>query len=205
MAPDAQVVVLVFAKAPIPGKVKTRLMPSLDAKQACDVHVALLERTLAVACRAFSPARVQLWAGLEPTHPTLEALAACHGIARHAQSSGDLGRRMHAALCAQQGPALLIGSDCPVLTPILLARCARALVDHDLVLLPAEDGGYALIGGVRPHCGVFEAIEWGGRDVTAQTLERARALGLHVACPETVWDIDTPRDLERWRNLDDST
>lgn len=196
---------LIFAKAPIPGKVKTRLMPSLDAEQARDVHVALLERTLEIACRAFPATHVQLWAGLEPTHPTLVGLAAQHGIALHAQPEGDLGRRMHTALAAQSGPALLIGSDCPVLTPMLLERCAQALDDHDLVLLPAEDGGYGLIGGHRLPQRLFVDIPWGGSEVAARTLARATGLGLRVACPDTVWDVDTPHDLERWRALDATT
>ncbi|WIX32609.1 TIGR04282 family arsenosugar biosynthesis glycosyltransferase [Salinicola sp. JS01] len=205
MSSDAEVTLLVFAKAPIPGKVKTRLMPSLDAEQACDVHVELLKRTLEVSCQVFPAARVQLWAGLAPRHPLLEALAARHGIALHAQPSGDLGQRMHTALSAQRGPALLIGSDCPVLTPALLARCVGALNAYDLVMLPAEDGGYALIGGHRLSARLFEDMAWGNSEVGAQTLARARELGLRVVCPGTVWDIDTPRDLARWRNRGDST
>ncbi|WP_280542663.1 TIGR04282 family arsenosugar biosynthesis glycosyltransferase [Chromohalobacter sp. 11-W] len=205
MISGTEITLLVFAKAPIPGKVKTRLMPALDAEQARDVHVALLERTLEVARQTFPAARIQLWAGLEPTHPLLEALAARHSIALHAQPSGDLGQRMHTALSAQRGPALLIGSDCPVLTTALLDRCAQALIDHDLVMLTAEDGGYALIGGHRLPAEMFTDMAWGGSEVAAQTLARARELGLRVACPGTVWDVDTPRDLERWRMLDAAT
>lgn len=199
------VTLLVFVKAPIPGSVKTRLMPSLDADQARDVHVALLERTLAVAVQAFPAHRIQLWTALQNDHPTLMKLAECHDIVRHPQHGDDLGQRMYHAWASQTGPALVIGSDCPVLSATLLRRCVRALDDHDLVLLPAEDGGYALIGGKRPHRSLFEAIEWGSGGVTEQTLERARALALRVACPDTVWDVDTPRDFERWRSLDAST
>ncbi len=201
LAPCPAVTLLVFAKAPIAGSVKPRLMPSLDADQARDVHVALLERTLAVAVEVFPAQRIQLWTALQNDHPTLKKLAARHAIVRHPQRGADLGQRMYHAWASQTGPALVIGSDCPVLSATLLRRCVRALDDHDLVLLPAEDGGYALIGGKRSHRGLFEAIAWGTGDVTAQTLERARALALRVACPATVWDVDTPRDLERWRAI----
>tara|TARA_A100001518_G_C1226396_1_gene75961 strand:+ start:429 stop:1061 length:633 start_codon:yes stop_codon:yes gene_type:complete len=203
--PLSDITLLVFAKAPIPGKVKTRLMPALDAEQACSVHVALLEQTLEVACRAFPATRVQLWGGLEPHHPVLKTLAAHHGIECHAQRAGDLGQRMHAALAAQRGPAILIGSDCPVLTPTMLKRCSEALYDHDLVMLPAEDGGYALIGGHRLSRRLFTGMVWGRSDVATQTLLRAKELALRVACSDTVWDVDMPQDLERWRALHAST
>ncbi len=83
--------------------------------------------------------------------------------------------------------------------------CVRALNAHDLVMLPAEDGGYALIGGHRLPARLFTDMAWGGSEVAAQTHARARELGLRVACPGTVWDLDTPRDLERWRMLDAAT
>ena len=73
------------------------------------------------------------------------------------------------------------------------------------VELPAEDGGYALIGGHRLPARLFTDMAWGGSEVAAQTHARARELGLRVACPGTVWDLDTPRDLERWRMLDAAT
>ncbi len=158
-----------------------------------------MRHTLAVATAALPTARITLWTALEHDHPLFVELAARHGIARRAQPEGDLGERMRQALTP--GPALVIGSDCPVLTPALLQRCGEALATHDAVCLPAEDGGYALLGLHQAHKSLFTDIAWGGETVMARTRERLAALGWRLACPATVWDLDRPEDLARWRRL----
>ena len=100
------------------------------------------------------------------------------------------------------GPGLLVGSDCPVLTPALLGQCHAALQTTEAVCLPAEDGGYALIGVRESHPGLFRGIDWGTARVMAQTRQRARALGWRLACPAEVWDVDRPEDLGRLAALD---
>ncbi|NAW13100.1 DUF2064 domain-containing protein [Halomonas sp. D1-1] len=187
----------IMAKAPIPGSVKTRLMPGCGAEEAARIHADLLRHTLAVACAALPAKRITLWTALEHEHPLFLELATKHGIARHAQNEGDLGERMRFALTP--GPAMVIGSDCPTLTPELLHTCTQALATHDAVCLPAEDGGYALLGLHEVHPSLFTDIDWGSERVMTQTRQRLDALGWGLACPATVWDVDRPDDLRRWR------
>ena len=102
---------------------------------------------------------------------------------------------------AEGSPGLLIGSDCPALTPEYLREAAAALVNgYDAVIGPAEDGGYVLIGLARVHSSLFERIRWGGPDVLEDTRARFGALGWRCRELDTLWDIDRPEDLERLRN-----
>ena len=188
----------ILAKAPLPGRVKTRLIPALGAETAARLHARLLRQTLAVATAATVPHRISLWTALDHAHPLFLELARHYDIELHAQPAGDLGRRMHYALTAMPGPGLVIGSDCAVLTPALLRQCHAALAESDAVCLPAEDGGYALIGAHRPDARLFAAIDWGSERVMAQTRRRVAALGWRLACPATVWDVDRPEDVARW-------
>ncbi|MFY0992084.1 TIGR04282 family arsenosugar biosynthesis glycosyltransferase [Halomonas sp. C05BenzN] len=187
----------ILAKAPIPGETKTRLIPVLGAEGAARLHAALLRHTLEVATDATAAHRITLWTALDHAHPLFLELASQHGIELRAQPQGDLGARMHHALSATPGPGLLIGSDCPVLTPALLHRCREALDQADAVFLAAEDGGYALVGTRRPSPRLFAAIDWGTQRVMAQTRQRAAAMGWQLTCPAEVWDVDRPADLDR--------
>ncbi|MBE0488093.1 MAG: TIGR04282 family arsenosugar biosynthesis glycosyltransferase [Halomonas sp.] len=201
MCADAGVSLAILAKAPIPGKAKTRLIPALGPEGAARLHARLLHRTLEVACHALPPARITLWTALDHDHPLFLELATRHGIILLPQPEGDLGERMHRALWQAGGPAMVIGSDCPMLSPALLTACAERLQDHDAVCLPAEDGGYGLIGVRHPDPRLFDDIAWGTGSVMAKTDERIVALGWRLACPATVWDVDRPEDLRRWLDL----
>jgi uncharacterized protein len=190
----ADVVVLVFARAPVPGRAKTRLAPKLGAWGAARLQARLTARTLRVA----SAFEVQL-----------------HGTSRHAyfralrvpfvlQKGADLGARMHHATVRalrRHRAVIVVGTDCPVLRPRDLQRAARLLCARDVVLMPAEDGGYALIGLRRARAEVFRAIEWGGDQVYRETLRRIASAGLAWKALRTVWDVDRPEDLERLRSL----
>lgn len=191
----------ILAKAPLPGRAKTRLIPALGAEGACRLHARLLRHAVATALAATSPARITLWTALEHDHPLFRELAERHGITLRAQPEGDLGARMHQALAAMDAPGLVIGSDCPALTPALLRRCAAALMDADGVCVPVEDGGYALIGVRRAEPGLFRGVDWGTDRVMAQTRERAAALDWRLACPARLWDVDRPEDLARLAHL----
>lgn len=194
----------ILAKAPIPGRAKTRLIPALGAEGACRLHARLLRHALATALAATSAERITLWTALEHDHPLFRALADRHGIALRAQPEGDLGARMHEALAAMDAPGLLIGSDCPALTPVLLRRCRAALDEADGVFVPVEDGGYALVGVRRAERDLFRGVDWGTERVMAQTRERAAALGWRLACPARLWDVDRPEDLPRLARHGDS-
>ncbi len=202
-APPGPVQIAVLAKAPLPGLAKTRLIPALGARGAARLQRQFTLATLRSAQSARLGA-VTLWCTPDARHRFFRALRASTGVACLVQASGDLGARMHTAFrvhCAQ-GPLLLVGTDCPALRPVHLRRAAQALVDgDDAVFIPAEDGGYVLVGLRRPQPALFTDMSWSTPGVMAQTRSRARALGLQVRELETLWDVDRPADLARLRSL----
>ncbi|MCH4562398.1 TIGR04282 family arsenosugar biosynthesis glycosyltransferase [Halomonas sp. EGI 63088] len=187
----------ILAKAPIPGETKTRLIPVLGAEGAARLHAALLCHTLKVAINATAAHQITLWTALDHSHPLFLELADRYDIELRAQPEGDLGDRMHRALSTMKGSGLLIGSDCPALTPTLLAECHDALEEAEVVLLPAEDGGYGLVGVRHPDARLFQDIAWGTAEVMTTTRQRIDALGWRLSCPARVWDVDRPQDLQR--------
>jgi len=196
--PDA--VLVVFAKAPRPGKVKTRLVPLLGAREAARLHARLVERALqtAIAARCGT---VELHCAPRLREPFFARLARRYGVALRAQTRGDLGTRMHCALSRGlrvSHTVVLIGADCPALQPRDLRAAVRALHSGvDAVFSPAEDGGYALIGARRVSRRLFDGIPWGDAAVMAATRARLRALGWRWRELRTVWDVDRPRDYAR--------
>lgn len=201
---DRRVHVAIFAKAPIPGFVKTRLVPALGADGAARLHRRMVRQTLETAIRA-GIGGVTLWCTPNAQHGFFQALRMARGVDCLVQAIGDLGQRMHIAFrvhCAR-GPLLLIGTDCPMLRPSHLRKAALALLDgQDAVFYPAEDGGYVLVGLRQPQPELFEGILWSTPAVMPQTRLRARALGLSVREFETLWDVDRPADLERMQSID---
>jgi len=185
--------IIVFAKAPVPGQAKTRLIPRLGAGGAARLHAGLTRHAV----------RTALAAGCGPVE--------VHGTARHSffaslevrfrlQRGRDLGERMYHALSKARRPAIVIGTDCPVLTPADLRRAARWLRGGcEAVLAPAEDGGYALIGLRRAKRDLFEGIDWGGAQVYADTVRKLA--GYRWRALRRVWDVDRPEDLPRLAEL----
>jgi uncharacterized protein len=188
--------VAIFARAPVPGACKTRLIPALGADAAARLHESLVGHALAVAL-ASGVGKVRLWCAPDAGHPFFAQCASAHGVALAAQSDGDLGARMLAAFEAADGPLLLMGADCPSITERHLRACARALEGVDAVFLPAEDGGYGLVGARRPHPAIFSGIAWGTDRVMAQTRAALDREGLTWREPAVVWDVDWPADLAR--------
>jgi len=188
--------IAVFARAPVAGAVKTRLIPRLGADGAARLHEQLVQRTLATAC-AVAGARVTLWIAGDPAHPGVVQWAARHPVALRAQCDGDLGARMLAAFRAAGGALVLIGTDCPALAGADLVAAAAGLAAHDAVLQPAEDGGYVLIALRAPCAALFDGIGWGGAQVMADTRRRARAAGLRLSERPPLPDLDTPQDYDR--------
>jgi rSAM/selenodomain-associated transferase 1 len=185
-------VIIVFAKAPVPGAAKTRLIPALGEWGAARLHARLVRQAV----------RTALASGCGPVE--------VHGTARHSffrtlktrfrlQRGRDLGERMHRALSQNPG-AILIGTDCPELTAADLRRAARLLRGGtEVVLAPAEDGGYALIGARRVPVAIFRDIAWGSSSVYEETVKRLRPYRWRKL--RTVWDVDRPEDLQRLRSL----
>lgn len=200
--PRAHAAVAVLAKAPVPGLAKTRLIPLLGAAGAARAQRSFALQTLATA-RAASTGPLTLWGAPDEAHRFFRALARCHGVRTVAQPVGDLGQRMAAAMQAHFAPTpgmplLIVGTDCPVLTPDHLQQAADALQSHDAVLIPAEDGGYVLIGLRRPVPEVFQRVDWSTPQVLEQTLTRLREAGASWRVLPPLWDVDEPADWLRW-------
>ncbi len=195
MPSGARAVVIVFARAPVAGAVKTRLIPRLGAEGAARLQRRLIRAALETA-RAFG--EVELHA--TRPHAWLRTL----GVPLRRQRGRDLGERMHFAL--KRRTAILIGADAPELRPADL-RCALRWLQGgtDVVLAPAEDGGYALIGARRIDARIFDGVRWGGADVLQQTLQNISKAGLRYRLLRTVWDVDRPQDVARIRWLRSSS
>lgn len=194
--------ILLFTRYPEPGKSKTRLIPALGPTGAASLQQKMTERAVKQAIGYSHPrdcqldiyftggstARMQQWLGDQLT--------------LHRQAHGDLGEKMHSAFAAhhrQSQQCILIGSDCPAITTTLLTEAFCLLQDHDMVIGPATDGGYYLIGlnnrRTQPHPDLFSHMAWGTSDVYDMTIARANHLNLHWAALPKLHDIDTPHDL----------
>jgi hypothetical protein len=182
--------IIVFAKEPVAGRVKTRLIPVLGADGAARLAGEMLARTLAEA---------------EETGLAVELCGEPDAALWHegpaqltAQGDGDLGERLSRAaarVLSEGEPVLLIGADCPDLDRHRLAAAADALAAHDAVIHPAEDGGYVLLGLRRFDPTLFAGIAWSTGSVFADTLRRIQGLGWSVDVRETLRDVDEPADL----------
>lgn len=191
------VAVAILARAPLPGRAKTRLIPVLGAHAAAVLQERLTERATETACAA-ATGPVTLWGAPDIGHRTFADLAARFPVALARQPEGDLGARMLAAFEAADGPALVIGADCPALTPAHLRQAADVLRQvRDAVIIPAEDGGYVLIGSRRPQPALFGEMIWGADSVMTETRGRLRAAGLSFEELPPLWDIDREADFDR--------
>lgn len=189
----------IFAKAPIPGYAKTRLISVLGAEGAADLQARLVRRTVQTAL-ASSLRPITLWCAPDTTHELFVSLHKSSEIDLRAQVDSDLGTRMLAAFeqLTKRGPALLIGTDCPALSIGHLDQCASALREgRDAVFIPAEDGGYVLIGLRHPYRALFDDIAFGTSAVMRETRGRLSELGLRAFEADSLWDIDTSSDYQR--------
>ena len=194
---------IVFAKAPVPGTVKTRLVPAVDFETAALLHTALVERALDTAKRS-ELAAIELCCAPDSRHGFFESCAEDFGVALTEQGEGNLGERMLRTLTrrlASHAALIIIGADCPALTAKHIAGAASTLRAHDVVLTPAEDGGYVLIGATRVDEKMFDGIEWGSNQVLAQQRRNLEKLGFTWHEMPTLWDVDRPEDLPRLKAL----
>ena len=194
----SRVGVAILARAPIPGAAKTRLIPALGAAGAARLQRWMLQRTVAMALVA-DVGPVSLWCAGDPAHPDFAVCRAFGRVDLYPQAEGDLGERMLAAVASSPTPAgtLVIGTDCPALGAAHLRESARALGGNDAVVIPAEDGGYVLVGMKTPAPEAFAGVDWGSARVMAQTRQRLAALGWRWHEADPLWDVDLPQDLER--------
>ena len=192
--------ILVFAKAPEPGTVKTRLIPLLGKQETAKLHTRFVHNTLDMICRA-NLAPAELWCS-----PSIDAafFQDCRQrflITLHQQPSGDLGHRMHLAIRSSLGrsqSAVLVGADCPGLCAADLTEAFEVLDrGAGAVLGPARDGGYYLIGLKQPNPRLFDIPGWGTATVLADTVKRLEETGIEYHCLTVRDDVDTPEDYLR--------
>jgi uncharacterized protein len=192
--------IIIFAKAPVPGQVKTRLIPSLGAQGAGNLYEQLILHSLSTAIEA-QIGFVDLWCTPSAQHPFFSQCAQRFQTNLFNQTEGDLGSRMAHAFhetLKRTRQALLIGTDCPSLMVDDLREAADVLGQGiDAVIGPAEDGGYLLIGLRRSVPDLFTGISWGTGSVLEQTRGRLRELRWKWHELSERWDVDRPEDVER--------
>ena len=192
--PDS--VILVFSKAPVAGEVKTRLVPHISHEE--------LTRSSLHMCTSVGLCDVQLWCSPDTQHPFFEECRERYGVRLQAQSNGDLGERMMIALHAMlkhYRKIIIIGSDAPALDSDTLSAVIDELERNDIVLVPAEDGGYVLLGASACAQGLLDNVSWGTGTVLSDTVRNLQQLGLDYVLYGECWDVDRPEDLERYQAL----
>jgi len=190
---------IIFTRYPEPGKAKTRLIPVLGKEGAANLHRLMAQRMIANAL-SLQKSR-QLSVAIHYTGSSEQLMQDWLGtdMIYCQQSGGDLGARMSAALQKSLDfgidKVVIIGTDCPKLKLEIIAKAFDELSDQDLVLGPAKDGGYYLIGLCRIMPELFDGIKWGTSEVFADTLAIAQKLNLSIAVLPILADIDRPEDL----------
>lgn len=194
---DTSACLMLFTRYPEAGNTKTRLIPYLGAERAAELQrwmTASMAREMAELCPNIDRqihfsggglSQMQAWLGQKFTYLP--------------QFAGGLGNRLHQAFVQNfrsgMGAVIAIGADCPELNSHHLEQAFRQLQTHDLVLGPAADGGYYLIGLNRPQVQLFEKIPWGTGEVFERTVAIANRLNLSIATLEQLRDVDRPEDL----------
>lgn len=190
--------IVIFAKAPLAGFAKTRLIPALGRQGAADLAQRLLLHTLHEAVKSqVGPA--QLCVTPSATDSVWQTMHIPKAVRLADQGEGDLGARMARAaerVIAAGESVLLIGTDCPQLDATQLEQAALALQNAEATLVPAFDGGYVLIGLNRFDPSVFSGIAWSTNSVTNATMHRLKKLDWSVKTLPTLHDIDKPSDLK---------
>ena len=194
------VLLIQFAKAPVPGRVKTRMIPHLSAEQASELHYELFNWTAQVLCNE-KLGVVELWLAGEAEQAFI---ASAHNLgfdSHKTQWGGDLGERMANAIADGLGryaKVVLVGSDCPAIDREYLCSAIEALDDNDVVLGPSQDGGYVLIGARVVCPEIFLGIDWGDSTVFNDTVDILTRGEMSWQSLSVLSDIDRPEDLPFW-------
>ena len=193
-----------MAKAPVPGQVKTRLLPTLGQENATKLYRTMLRETTRNMLES-QTCPVHVWCYPNVEHPDFKALEQ-QGAHLFQQQGNDLGERMHNALAHTLKTfhaALVIGCDCPLMSPVIVQTAFAELSGEtfDAVLGPAEDGGYYLLGLKKPAPSLFRNVSWGTAEVFHQTQNNLDKLGWRWSELNTLWDLDRPEDFFRFQKL----
>lgn len=193
----------VFFKAPVEGKVKTRLIPKVGPSNSVVIHTRLCEeviRCVAGYADKRENVAVQFWVDLDINHPFVQENAARYGVDVFQQQGRDLGERMQFAMAnglAMADQIVIVGGDCFSLCEQYLAQAFEMLEDKDVVFGPADDGGYILVGSHGLEQGFFSGVQWGESTVLASSVDCVRQSGKTYGLLEERWDIDTWEDIQR--------
>ena len=199
--------ILLFARSPVLGMVKTRLSKALTKLEILSLYESMFEHIICLLDKS-NLAEIQLWLDVELSakNKVIPDLPASFTLRQ--QVSGNLGEKMSFAIrqtlnFENSDSAIIIGVDCPALSSDYLDRALQYLQDGvALVLGPAEDGGYVLIGMNGNYPEIFEDISWGTSNVLKETIVKAEQIGLDYFCLEPLWDVDRPDDLVRLSELE---
>ncbi|MDG4475284.1 TIGR04282 family arsenosugar biosynthesis glycosyltransferase [Thiovibrio frasassiensis] len=200
---NSQARLILFTRYPEPGRTKTRLIPALGPQGAAALQRRMSETIVARMAEFASqyPISAEIRYA-DGNQQAMEGWLAKSSIPCLDQGGGNLGDRLQRAFSQAfaQGAqrVVVIGADCPSLTPALFARAFTALKNQDLVLGPARDGGYYLLGLNRPAPALFQDIPWGSGEVLAATMKQAQTLNLSTHTLETLADVDRPEDLRHF-------
>jgi len=192
----------IFCKAPVLGKVKTRLIQEIGAQRALDLYKQMFDRLMVDFLLGAS--RTELWISPDKDHAFFEQYA----VPRFQQSGADLGARMSSALrdgLTRHESVILVGADLPLINKSYVDRAVSSLRDHEVVIGPAEDGGYGLVGVQADTPNMFFDIHWGTKTVLTETCCRLNRGGLDYSFLPLIWDVDRPEDLQRYSAWLDKT
>lgn len=192
-------ILIVFTRFPQPGQTKTRLIPALGAARAAELQKTMADYTFAQCCELANRRGLSVAVHYEGGDERAVRRWIPSSMICLPQSKGSLGERLAhsfaSSFTAGMEHVIIVGSDCPFLTPKILANGFDLLQNHDLVLGPAYDGGYYLIGLRKVDYLLWANIDWGTDKVLHQTIEIARKRGMTLALLPTLADIDRPEDL----------
>jgi rSAM/selenodomain-associated transferase 1 len=194
--------ILIFTKAPILGSVKTRMQSSFSQQFSFELHCALVDYCLTKIVDA-KICPIQFWlAGDENIFR--EHFAQWSDLNIYQQVGKDLGQRMYSACrqsLADSNGVILMGTDCVEIDQDYLTQACEALANNDIVIGPAKDGGYVLLGLKQPYMNLFEDIDWGEESVFSQTMEKIKSLNLSFLQLPILSDVDRPDDLNGLKNI----
>ncbi len=187
----------IFTKNPIPGKVKTRLIPKLGAKGACDVYKQILAKTIANA--NLDNIKTEIWLDhINPEKPD-DIIKNNNSLQLYEQKGNNLGEKMHYAIkngLSRADEIVLVGSDCPAITKKHYVKLFGLLKNHDLAIIPAVDGGYVALAARKIDKNIFSGITWSSKSVYQDTLDRIKMLGFTHKSLEPLRDLDIFEDYK---------
>jgi len=197
------VAILVFCKAPVAGQVKTRLIPALTPEQAANAHIEITQYVLSELTKV-QLCPIQLWCSPDTSHLFFSECLEKYPISLHQQQGDDLGARMNHAISSSlksYSKVLLIGSDVPSLTIDDVEFAVNALDNTDIVIAPAQDGGYVMIAMAEPHPELFMDMQWGHADVFSDTKHKIQLKNLMLTTTSAKWDVDYIDDWLKFKSL----